>query len=78
MNKQEIEKWQAASAIAVMNITNTCSMAILGYEYDINDKVIVRRFIGDIHRYTVKLSHKGFYFTYCNGCRYYIKDFLTV
>lgn len=78
MTKQEIKKWEDVPAKAVYVIAADCCIEILGYEYGINDCVIIKGFTGDIHKYKIHSSRKGFYFIYCNGCRYYIKDFLAL
>ena len=75
MTKQETKKWEGTPAKAVYVVSNTCSMEILDYEYGIHDCIIIKGFVGDIHKYRIHSSRKGYYFTYCNGCRYYIKDF---
>lgn len=78
MNKEKEKKYGNAKAIGVHSIAGEKGLELLGYEYGIYDYVIIRGYCGDLHRYKIKSSNKGFYFTHCNGCRYFIKDFLVV
>ena len=53
MTKQEIKKLEGTPAKAVYVVSNTCSMEILDYEYGIHDCVIIKGFVGDIHKYRI-------------------------
>ena len=69
----ELKQYENKKPIAAFSITNTVAMYIM----DINDEyVIIKGFTKDLHKYKLKQTKKGFYFTYCNGCRYYINDFM--
>lgn len=72
---KELKRYENKSPIAIQTICNTCSMCIL----DINDEyVIVKGYIGDLHKYKLNYNSKGYYFTYRNGCRYFINDFIRI
>lgn len=69
----ELKQYENKEPIAVFTMTLTISMFIM----DINDEyVIIKGFIKDLHKYKLKQTKKGFYFTYWDGRRYYINDFM--
>ena len=78
MKKEELKKYEGKKPIAVYALTNTCAMYILDIVYDIDDHVIIKGYTGDTHKYKIKYTNKGGYFTYCNGCRCYINDFMRM
>ena len=77
MNKSLREFYEKKNPIAAMGITNISSIQILDIEYGIDDYVIIKGFVGDIHKIKIYDSTKGAYFKYSNS-RYYIKDFMKI
>ena len=75
MKFTRIRDYENSEPIAVMGITNTCAMEILDTD---GIFVIVRGFVGDLHRYTIRYNTQRPYFIYKNGCRYHIDEFLRV
>lgn len=71
-------QYGGAKAIATMGLNNFCGMEILAIEYGIDDYVIVRGFIDDLHRYKIHYETERPYFRYCNGCRYHLDEFIRV
>lgn len=74
--KKELKQYENKPALASHFITATCGIHILDIINGIEDYVIVKGYIGDLHKYKLYENSKGLYFTYCNGCRYFINDFL--
>lgn len=78
MKKEELKKYKNMQPIGIHTLSGMCAMYIIDLNLDIEDFVIVKGYIGDIHKYKINYTSKGGYFTYCNGCRYYIKDFMRL
>ena len=71
------EKYQNAKPIAAMGLTNTAGLGILEIQYGIDDYVILRGTLGDIHRCKIYSNTKGMYIKY-GRCRYYLDEFMRV
>ena len=64
-----------ASPRAVLAVSNTTRIEIMDI---LDDIVIIRGFVGDMHAYKLHPNNKGGYFTYRNGCRYSLNEFIRV
>ena len=78
-NKKFIEFYDKREPIAVQTVTNNCSIDILDIVYGIEDYVIVRGYVNDLHKYKIHYNNQGrAYFKYCNGCRYFLDEFMRL
>ena len=79
MNKTDYAKYSAMNPIASQCVCNMASIDIITIEYGIDDYAIVCGYVGDLHRYKIKYNTAGrAYFTYQNGCRYFLDEFMRV
>lgn len=71
-------QYKDAKAIATLGLNYFGGIEILAIEHGIDDYVIVRGYTDDLHRYKIKYDTSRPYFTYCNGCRYHLDEFIKL
>lgn len=64
-----------AKPIAVLAISNTTGIEIMDI---LDDIIIIKGFVGDMHAYKLHPNNKGGYFTYRNGHRYSLNEFIRI
>ena len=79
MKKRYKQYYESAKPIATQCVTNNCSIDIMDINYGVDEFVVVRGYIGDIHKYKLNITKNGrMFFTYQNGLRYYVDEFMAV